>query len=370
MRILHFDLGDVHDTLGGGQAKRTWEINRRLARQHDVTIVTSRYPGSCDEVIENVRFVRIGVAQRFPRNIPAYLASIPLILRREKSDIVVEDFSPPFGPMFTPLYTRRPVVASVQFTFVRELSQEFKLPFWLVEKAGYKLYRNFVAPSPSGAAYVRQRQPKANLVVVPNVMETAAFNFQNEPEENFITYLGRLDFHQKGLDLLLQAFASIKDQTTAQLRIIGGGNDEAAMHQLIAALNLGERVILMGRIQGEERLKLLARSKVIAIPSRYETACHVAYEALGCGRPMVTFDVRGFEDTVTLETGLRVTPFDTTAYGQALLRLLQNPDLRATKAAAARQLAAQFDPDAVASAQVAFYQSVLESRQHLVSAKF
>lgn len=363
MRILHFDLGDVHDTLGGGQARRTWEINRRLARNHEVTIVTSRYPRSRNETIEGVRFVRIGVEQRFPRNIPAYLASIPLVLHREKSDIVVEDFSPPFGPMFTRLYTRRPVVAVVQFTFVRELSDEFHLPFWAVEKAGYKLYHNFVAISPSGENYIRQRQPKANLVLVPNELETDSLRFQNEPEENFITFLGRLDFHQKGLDLLLRAFATIKDQTDAQLRIIGGGNDEAEMHKLIADLDLGERIVLTGRIQGEERLKLLARSKIVAIPSRYETSCLVAYEALGCGKPMVTFDVRGFDTTVTPETGIRVTPFDTAAYGQALLRLLQNDELRAQKSAAARQLAAKFDPDAVAATQADFYQKILDSRR-------
>lgn len=362
MRILHFDLGDINDTLGGGQARRTWEINRRLATQHEITVVTSRYPGSRDETLENIRFLRIGTEQRFPRNIPAYLAALPRLLQREKSDLVVEDFSPPFGPMFTRLYTRRPVVASVQFTFAREMSQEFKLPFWWVEWAGYKLYRDFVALSPSGADYIRQRQPRANLEIIPNAMEPEAFKFQNEPEENFITYLGRIDFHQKGLDLLLKAFAQIVPQTEAKLRLIGGGNDEAEMHRLIATLNIADRVVVMGRVQGEERLRLLARSKVVALPSRYETSCLVAYEALACGRPMLIFDVRGFDNLVTPVSGLRVTPFDIEAYAQSLLELLQNDRLRAEKAAGARRLAQQFSWDQTAVAQAAFYQAVLDKR--------
>ena len=122
---------------------------------------------------------------------------MPLVLRQQKSDIVVEDFTPPFGPLFTPLYTRRPIVASVQFTFAREMGQEFKLPFWIVEEGGYKLYRDFVGLSTSGADYIRKRQAKANLVIIPNAMEPEAFQFQDEPEENFITYMGRIDFHKR-----------------------------------------------------------------------------------------------------------------------------------------------------------------------------
>jgi len=368
MRILHFDLGDISDTLGGGQARRTWEINRRLAQQHDVTIVTSRYPGSRNEILEGIKFVRVGSAGRFPRNIPAYLASLPLVLRRHPSDLVVEDFTPPFGPLFTRLYTRRPVIASVQFTFAREMSAEFKLPFWLVEESGYKLYHDFVALSTSGADYIRKRQPRANLEILPNAMEPVAFQFQHEPEENFITYMGRIDFHQKGLDLLLKAFAQIAPHTDAKLRIIGGGSDESQMHALITELGIGARVEVLGRINGNERLRLLARSKLVALPSRYETSCLVAYEALGCAKPMLTFDVRGFEGLVTPASGLRVPPFDIEAYGYALLELLQNDALRHTKAEGARQLAQNFSWERTAQAQLEFYQKVLDRNNHSTTA--
>jgi glycosyltransferase involved in cell wall biosynthesis len=190
------------------------------------------------------------------------------------------------------------------------MSQEFKLPFWVVEEGGYKLYRNFVGLSTSGADYIRKRQAKTNLVIIPNAMEPEAFQFQDEPEENFITYMGRIDFHQKGLDLLLKAFAQITAKDDVKLRIIGGGNDEEQLHHLIDELNLKERVVLTGRMQGMERLRLLARSKFVALPSRYETSCLVAYEALACAKPMLSFDVRGFDDLITPESGVRVPPFD------------------------------------------------------------
>ena len=116
-------------------------------------------------------------------------------------------------------------------------------------------------------------------------------------------------------------------------------------------------------MQGVERLRLLARSKFVALPSRYETSCLVAYEALACAKPMLSFDVRGFDDLITPESGMRVPPFDIEAYAHQMLELLQNDQLRQTKAAGAKKLAEQYNWNRTAEAQMAFYHSVLE-RKH------
>lgn len=42
-------------------------------------------------------------------------------LRRRPYDLVVEDFGAPFSVGFAPLTTRRPVIASVQWLFARQM---------------------------------------------------------------------------------------------------------------------------------------------------------------------------------------------------------------------------------------------------------
>ena len=49
MRILHTSYDDPWNPwLAGGGALRTWQISRRLAARHDVTLVTGRYPGAAE----------------------------------------------------------------------------------------------------------------------------------------------------------------------------------------------------------------------------------------------------------------------------------------------------------------------------------
>ena len=48
VRLLHLDFDDLGNPWGGGQARRTYEINRRLAegRGWEVTVVTGAYAGA------------------------------------------------------------------------------------------------------------------------------------------------------------------------------------------------------------------------------------------------------------------------------------------------------------------------------------
>ena len=50
MKICHLIYDDVNNPwLGGGGAVRAWEIYRRLAADHEITLVTGKFPGGGDE---------------------------------------------------------------------------------------------------------------------------------------------------------------------------------------------------------------------------------------------------------------------------------------------------------------------------------
>ena len=61
-RVLHVIYDDpANPWVGGGGAIRLREIYRRVKTRVDVTIVTGRFPGSKDEVIDGITYLRRGI---------------------------------------------------------------------------------------------------------------------------------------------------------------------------------------------------------------------------------------------------------------------------------------------------------------------
>ena len=61
---------------------------------------------------------------------------------------------------------------------------------------------------------MRARNPRATVFVIENGLPDEAFRPREKARDN-ILYLGRLEIAQKGLDILLQAFACISDTTSS-----------------------------------------------------------------------------------------------------------------------------------------------------------
>src|SRR6185503_17193315 len=105
-------------TRAGGGSRRTHEINRRLAaRGHEVTVLTTRFPGHRDRVEDGVRYVHIGFGagrSRVTRTAGYALAAVGEC-RRRQADLVVEDFFAPVSSAAVPLWSGRPTVGVVQW---------------------------------------------------------------------------------------------------------------------------------------------------------------------------------------------------------------------------------------------------------------
>jgi glycosyltransferase involved in cell wall biosynthesis len=156
-------------------------------------------------------------------------------------------------------------------------------------------------------------------------------NFYSEPilqwkenEEHRLLFLGRIDAHNKGLDLLLKAFAEITVITNTHLTIQGPDNgDRKALERIATQLSVSERTSFLGPDFNASATSIIANHDIFCIPSRFEGFSIAALEAMLAGRILLVSEVAGIAPHVQASgCGVVVKP-EVVAIKEGLLELLQ-----------------------------------------------
>lgn len=147
-----------------------------------------------------------------------------------------------------------------------------------------------------------------------------------------ILFVGWPNFN-KGIDVLLQAMAQLKQSGAPGRLLLAGGSyyrdtrlQEERLHQLADSLGLGDRVAFVGWQPQEEVARLMAESAVLVLPSRAESFGAVLVEALACGTPVVATRCGGPEEIVRDDVGLLVPTEDVAELAGAISDVLKNPN--------------------------------------------
>jgi len=361
LRILH--LGFEHPRMpgAGGGSRRTHEIDRRLvAAGHEVTVLTTRFPGAEDAVLDGVRYVPVGLGTGGNRlsRLAGYVLGLPAAVRRHRRNahLVVEDFFAPFSTMAAPLWTGRPTVGVVQWLHARDKARQYKLPLHLVERAGTRRHHRLIAVSEGTAERLRAMNPAARVDVVGNGVDPALLDAPARVGRD-VVFLGRLELEGKGLDLLLRAWRQVRPEIGGELLVAGGGPEKGRVRRF--AQDLGaEGVRFLGWCDGPDKVDLLAGARLVVVPSRHETFGMVAVEALAAGTPVVAFDIPCLREVVPPGAGWTVPPFDVDALAVVLVRAATDEEGLAAAGARGREFARAYDWDALAAAQLAVYREV------------
>jgi len=140
----------------------------------------------------------------------------------------------------------------------------------------------------------------------------------------------------KGFEHLIDACAELaRRNLNFTCEIIGDGPLRGDLEARIGKLNLSDRVHLLGSLSQSAVLERLWAADIFALPSVRDTQGAsdvfptVIIEAMAAARPVVSTLLAGIPESVVHgETGLLVPPGDTTAFAEALARLIQDPKLR------------------------------------------
>lgn len=120
-------------------------------------------------------------------------------------------------------------------------------------------------------------------------------------KENIISFVGRIDEKQKGVDLLVEVAKTLPDGWS--IKVAGTGHDSAVRKftSEIENNNLGDRLIYEGFKSGEELQNHYLNSSIYLMTSRFEGFGLVLVEAMSYGLPIVAFDQQA--SRVILENG-------------------------------------------------------------------
>jgi glycosyltransferase involved in cell wall biosynthesis len=147
--------------------------------------------------------------------------------------------------------------------------------------------------------------------------------------------------HEKGIDVLLQAWHLVqKQKPEARLIIVGNGPSEAQLKRLASELKILESVEFAG-LQSDIPA-LLHRANIGILPSRWEGMPNALLEYMASGLACIATRVSGSEDLIQPGTnGLLIESEDYQEMSRALLTLLGNTDLIQNYGATARQTVEQ-----------------------------
>lgn len=171
--------------------------------------------------------------------------------------------------------------------------------------------------------------------------------------------IGRLS-REKGFDLLIPAFAQLRNaMPRARLIIVGEGKERAALEALVSEYKLTDAVDLPGYFQNVPAL--MARADLLCMPSRTEGLPITLLEAMAIGLPVMVTDVGEMATVLGQGQGgdiLRETGPD--ALAAAMEGYLQDPERRAANVAWSRErVRTDYSGEVMAQHYIAAYEQVV-----------
>lgn len=334
--------------LGGGAGKMTEGLARRLVELGDdvevLTMGTRELP--VREETAGVSIIRIPTKRHDPAacTVPeaaAYLVrALPKIrrmTRERRYELIHSHFIFPDGLLAMNVADRLgvPYIVTAHGTDVpghnphrARLLHAVLRPVWrrVTSRAAA-----IACPSAALADKVRQANPLANVIVIPNAFDADRFE-PNRMRQPRILAVARM-IKLKGLQYLIEALRVLGEPR--DVVFVGDGPYATELRELARTLGVG--VEFTGWLEGNShRLRTLYEtSEMLVFPSEAENCPLVLLEAMAAGLPIITTTDAGCRDVVG-DSAIVVPPRDPTALAGAISQLAADADLRRRLGGAAR----------------------------------
>ncbi len=338
----------------GGIQTYCWELARRWAqRSEEFSVIAPRQPGARD--FDGLHGIRV---RRVAGGDDAFFASAAVCLAGESPSVTLHSQWP--SALAAQWLRDRQRGGSV---FVAAHGRELLLRPWDRVDAAQRMYDSvrrralrradgvFAVSEYTGGLVEQMGVARAKIVVQGNGTDPDLFSpgetglraqYGLEDDLLFLT-VARL-VPRKGVDLTLQAFATMQlDDSCARLVIVGEGPERARLTALARELGIAERVTFVGGVEHSRLIDWYRTADVFVLPARSEPpdveGFGIVYlEAGACGLPVIGPNVGGPTSAIVDGvTGYCVSPDDSVALAAVMSRLAREPALRARLGDAGRK---------------------------------
>lgn len=329
--VLHWK--DIKNPNAGGGTRYAHQIAQKLSEEHDVTLLSYRFPGSPKKttINENYTIHRRGNKISYHLKAPLYL-----LKHRREYDLILDSVILAPKLLLCSHFCKAKKIALVHQFFQRVIKEQFSklfsLPIGLFEKLWPPFYRNFtmVAVSESIRRKLLKRGAKDVKVIPPGLqIEKYEYHPKRKAKTPLLIYIGRLKKY-KGIQYGIKAMQHVLNSfPNATFLIAGRGDYKQNLQSLITKLDLGSHVELLGYVSEKKKAEMLKRAHLFLFPSIAEGWGISAIEAQACGIPVVGTNTDGLQDSIKDRKTGRLVPYGKPKkIAKEIIALLSNSERR------------------------------------------
>jgi phosphatidylinositol alpha-mannosyltransferase len=340
----------IYPEAGGvAQHVRFLYENLRLAG-HDVRIITASHGPQRSSEGDIIR-LGIGFSVRTNGSVgtltfsPRYIGQVKRMLAEERFDLL--HFHEPFVPFLSLFLLRESTSVNVAtFHAYAGFSPSYELGSRVMRGHAARLHGR-IAVSAAARHFIDRFFP-GDYKVIPNGVDVPRYanavpiaRWQDGTPN--ILFVGRHE-PRKGLLHLLKAQRILrKAGYGTRLLVVGSGPQEREARRYVATRGL-QGVVFLGRVSDAEKAQLFRTADIYVSPATGgESFGIVLLEAMAAGTPIVASDIHGYKGVVRRgREGLLVPPRDSKGLAEAIMRLLDDPVLRAQMGSAGQARAEDF----------------------------
>ena len=165
-----------------------------------------------------------------------------------------------------------------------------------------------------------------NVIAIPNFIDKVTDSIL-DLRNKIIVSAGRLE-QQKGFDMLIKAFAIVREQHPDwSLVIHGEGIEREKLESLCQTLHIERNVSLPG--MSSNLPAEFNKASIFSMSSRFEGFPMVLIEAMASGLPCISFNCSGPDEIINDGVnGLLVNEGDIKQFAEKIIFLIENPEKR------------------------------------------
>lgn len=188
--------------------------------------------------------------------------------------------------------------------------------------------------------YLSKIFPGKKILVTPGFSEQRfSTSRQVKGKDKTVLFVGRMN-EEKGIFVLLEAFAKIYKKTNAKLVLAGAPYEQELVEKKIVDLGISDSVKVLGFVSDKKLNELYNSAFVVAVPSLFQDSFGLSLmEAISCQKPVVSTDSIGIPG---ISGELIVKKNDPNELAVVLEKLLLDKKFYATAKNTAKEMSTYF----------------------------